>query len=182
MECYNQVNRRFFASAFGAVLLASLAVIAAYAQPHVDYDHRVVFDNGATDDSYYHSETMVVAPSELANQKERVPLSTAHFGSPPNSLRLQWKSAPGGDWRATLKVASRYGRRFEFVGDTLSLWCFSEEGLAVDDAPRIFVQDASGAGLPTIPLLAHHGPLPAQVGRGASAIRSVCRSISGHRG
>jgi hypothetical protein len=139
-----------------------LAVIAANAQPHGDYDHRIVFDNSPTDDSYYHSESMVVAPSELVNQKEKVPLSTTRFVSPPNSLRLQWKSAPGGDWRATLKVASRYGRRFEFVGDTLSLWCYSEEGLAVDEAPRIFVQDASGAGLPTIPLLARHGPLPAR--------------------
>jgi hypothetical protein len=41
------------------------------------------------------------------------------------------------------------------------MWCYSKEGLTADAGPRIFVQDASGAGVTTIPLLALHGSLPA---------------------
>ena len=138
--------------------MLSLPLFAAAQSVH---DRSVVFETSAAERSYFHSQASVVAPSELEFSDGKFPVEAGRFLSPPNCLRLKWKSAPGGDWRMTLKVATRYGRQFELEGDTLSLWCFSTEGLNPDDGPRIFLQDASGAGLPTIQLLADSRPLPA---------------------
>nr|MBA3482553.1 hypothetical protein [Pirellulales bacterium] len=83
------------------------------------YDRHVFFENSAADQSYYHSEAFVVAPSELDSADEKFPVESGRFVSPPNCLRLRWRSGPGGDWRMTLKVARQYGRRFDFEGDEL---------------------------------------------------------------
>ncbi len=140
------------------VLMLSLAVRA---QSSGVRDRQVFFENSAADRSYYHSEAAVVAPSELEIVDGKAPVADERFSSPPNALRLKWKSAPGGDWRLTFKVATRYGRRFAFEGDTLSMWLYASEELTAETAPRIFLQDAGGNGVPTILLLADHGQLPA---------------------
>ena len=62
----------------------------------------------------------------------------------------------------TLKAATRYGRTFEFAGDTLSLWCYAEAGLAAEAAPRIGVRDSRGVGLPDVSLLSSGSSMPAQ--------------------
>jgi len=136
-------------------------VETAMAQPTALHDRHVFFENSAATGSYYHSEASVVAPSELEIADGKCPVEAERFVSPPNCLRLAWRSAPGGDWRATLKVPTRYGRRFEFEGDELRLWCYCDRGLAPDESPRIGVRDAHGNSLQDIPLLAQHGPLPA---------------------
>jgi hypothetical protein len=144
-----------------ALLLSLVLVQSSSALPPSGYDRHVFFENSAVGGAYFHSEMTVVAPSELDASNNKCPVVTDRFVSPPNCLRLKWKAAPGGDWQVKLNVATRYGRQFEFEGDTLSLWCFSEEELLPDEAPRIFLQDSGGAGVTTIPLLAQHGPLPA---------------------
>jgi hypothetical protein len=141
-------------------VLGLWAYNAAMGQTPAMYDRCVVFENSAASGSYYHSEASVVTPSELEIVDGKAPVEGGRFVSPPNCLRLAWRSAAGGDWRMTLKVASRYGRRFEFDGDELSLWCYSDQELQADDAPRVSVQDSRGAGLPTISLLEGQGPLP----------------------
>src|SRR5262245_30638919 len=145
-------------SAFTSALWFSLAALAAGQDSH---DRHVVFDNSAADRSYYYSSASLVAPSELEIADVKVPVESSQFVSPPNCLRLKWKSAPGGDWRVTLKVPERYARSFAFSGDTLSLWCYSTEELEPERGPWVFVQDSSGRGVPTIPLLSDFGPLPA---------------------
>jgi len=142
------------------LVMLSLSDIAS-AHQSSSHDQHVVFQNSAADRGYYHSQGTVVAPSELEIADGKFPVERQRFLSPSNCLRLHWKSAPGGDWQMKLNMATRYGRRFDLSGDTLSLWCFSEEALTPENGPRVFVQDAAGAGVPTIPLLAHHGPLPA---------------------
>lgn len=127
-----------------------------------NYNQHVVFENSTADGGHFHSAATVVSPSELEVVGGKVPVDDGQFVSPPNALRLKWKSAPGGDWRATVKVATRYGRQFEFVGDTISLRCYCEEELAVDASPRIGLQDAKGNAVPDIPLLVIHGSLPAR--------------------
>ena len=47
----------------------------------------------------------VVAPSELEIVDGKCPVDADRFVSPPNCLRIKWRSASGGDWRMTLKVA-----------------------------------------------------------------------------
>ncbi|RIK85352.1 MAG: hypothetical protein DCC67_04145 [Planctomycetota bacterium] len=125
------------------------------------YDRVVFFDNSAADGGYYHSDAMVVVPSELESSGGKVPAATERFTSPPNALRLKWRSGRGGDWRATLNVMTQYGRRFDFDGDTLSMMVYAEQPLEVLDSPRIGVRDARQHGLPDMPLLKLHGPLAA---------------------
>jgi hypothetical protein len=125
------------------------------------YDRHVVFDQGLPATSYYQSEGTVTVPSAIDLVGGRIPLDTAHFVIPPNSLRLTWKSATGGDWRATLKTRAHYGLINDFDGDTVSFWCFSADGLSPDEAPRIHLEDADGAGTFTINILIGRAALPA---------------------
>jgi hypothetical protein len=124
------------------------------------YDRHVVFDQSLPATSYYRSEGTVTAPSAVDLVGGRIPLDTAHFVIAPDSLRLTWKSATGGDWRATLKTRAHYGLINDFDGDTVSFWCFSADGLSPDDAPRIHLEDADGAGTFTINLLIGRAALP----------------------
>src|SRR5215210_1941056 len=144
------------------LLLTLLLIQVAVAGGSGMYGRHVFFDNSAAPKSYYYSEATVVAPSELEVADGKLPVEVGHFRSPPNSLRLKWKSAPGGDWHVTLKAPDRYIRGQRFDGDTLSLRCYSEKELKPEDGPRIFLQDSANAGVPTIALLAAHGPLPAE--------------------
>jgi hypothetical protein len=134
------------------VLFATLAVtLGALAQSASD--QHVVFDNSLADGGYYYSDSHVVAPSRLELFKGKFPVEAKRFVSPPNGLRLKWRSAPGGDWRMTLKVPARYARKFEFQGDTLSFWCFADTELTETNSPRISLQDSAGVGAPTIALV-----------------------------
>jgi exo beta-1,2-glucooligosaccharide sophorohydrolase (non-reducing end) len=142
----------------GLVLIAGTRVVVA--DPQDGYQRHVFFENSSSDVAYFHSDAAAIAPSVLDIANGRIPADRIHFKSPPNSLRLRWNSAPGGDWQATVKVAMRYDRRFEFDGNAISLWCYSEEGLASDDSPRLSLQDSRGASLTMIRLLADHVDLP----------------------
>jgi exo beta-1,2-glucooligosaccharide sophorohydrolase (non-reducing end) len=145
-----------------SLLYAGASVLFATGLVHaaVDYDRHVFFENSLPDRSYNQSEGMVVAPSQLDLADGKVPVESQHFMSPPNGLRLKWKSASGGEWRIKLKSMARYGRNLEFEGDTLSVWCFSEKPMSPDESPRINLQDRSGTGSGTTTLLASNGPLP----------------------
>ena len=126
------------------------------------YDQHVIFDNSLTARSYYSSQGAAVAPSTLEIVEGKFPVEERSFFSPPNALRLKWKSQTGGDWRMALQVASRYGRRFEFSGNTLFLRCFSETELTRQEAPLLALQDANGVTTPDIPLLGTLEKIPAQ--------------------
>jgi hypothetical protein len=139
-------------------LLAVLSVGAA-----TDYDRQVVFDNSLVETGYFYSEGSSVAPSQLELSDGRFPVEGAWKVSPPNSLRLRWRSNPGGDWRMVLKVPTRYGRRFEYDGDTLSFWCLARRTLTAESSPRIGWQDSEGVGSPSVPLLRGAEQIPANI-------------------
>ncbi|HTL17896.1 MAG TPA: glucoamylase family protein [Patescibacteria group bacterium] len=126
------------------------------------YDRHVVFDNSSSEGSYYRSEGSVVAPSQLELSEGKIPVETNRFKSPPNCLRLKWRSARGGDWRWKLKTAAQYGRNLQFDGDNLSFWCFSDSEIAPEESPQIALQDVAGVGSASYSLLADCGRLPAR--------------------
>lgn len=126
------------------------------------HDRHVVYENSSADDSYFHSQGSVIAPSELVTVDNKFPTEVAKFVSPPNCLRLKWKSASGGDWRLTLQVTNRLGPARELEGDTLCMWCYAEHGLTAEESPLIVVRDSQGISLPDVPLLAGAGQLPAK--------------------
>src|SRR5690348_17197201 len=135
---------------------------SAVALPPNVHDRHVFFENATGDESYFHSRASVIAPSELEVHDGRMPVEREFFYSPPNSLRLKWKSGPGGEWRVTIRAPMRTVRHGQFLGDTVALMCYSPQGLRPDEAPRIFLQDVTHAGVTTIPLLIKAEVLPAK--------------------
>jgi exo beta-1,2-glucooligosaccharide sophorohydrolase (non-reducing end) len=138
-----------------------LCSLAAAATPAGFYDRHVFFENSAADRAYYHSAASVIGPSELQIEGGKCPVESERFVSAPNALRVKWRSRQGGDWRITIKVARQYGRRFQFDGNVLSLWCYTDEELKPEHSPRIGFQDSRGNHGPTIELLERHGVLAA---------------------
>ena len=165
---------------FASLALCSVLAAADRRPAESSYDRHVVFDQSYPARSYFLSEGTVTEPSAIELVDGRIPLDSGHFAVPPASLRLTWKSATGGDWRATLKTRARYGLVNEFDGDAISFWCFAPSGLAPEDAPHIHLEDADGAGTFTIGMLAGRGSLPAGkwilVNLPIASFRSIYRS------
>ncbi|HYD85794.1 MAG TPA: hypothetical protein VEA63_17120, partial [Opitutus sp.] len=136
------------AGAFGLTAFSA----AALAQPTI-YDRHVMFDNSHADGGYDSSLSYLIAPSTLETSNGKFPVDASHFVSPPNGLRLKWRSAPGGDWRMTLEIPRRYARPFRFEGDALTFWCFSDSEITAENCPRLFLQDSAENGTRAIALV-----------------------------
>jgi hypothetical protein len=122
---------------------------------------RSAFDNSLSSRSFYYSDGLVVAPSELELINGKIPIEADHYVSPPNALRLKWISQSGGDWLMSLKIKARYGTA-DFSGANLFFWCYSETDLLADESPLIYLKDANDEGTPSIPILGHLDKLPAR--------------------
>jgi hypothetical protein len=149
------------------------------------YDRHVVFDQSIPAPAYFQSAGVVTPPSAIDLIAGEMPLDSDHYVVPPNSLRLTWKSATGGDWRAILKTRAHYGLVNDFDGDTLSLWCLSASGLTAAEAPRLHLEDADGFSTFTINLLTGNAPIPpgqwTEVRLPLSHFRTIYRSTDDDR-
>ncbi len=110
-----------------------------------DYNKHVFFDNSLTDSSYFYSRGEFSPPGFLLLVDGKLPVENEHFFNPPNSLKLEWISAKGGEWQADIKIGKWRNRDINFEGDTLSLWCFSEEEIRGKEFPEVSVEDLQGA-------------------------------------
>lgn len=145
------------------LLLAAITTFVtstALAQPP-RYDRHVIFDNSLAEGGYDASNSYLVAPSRLETFRDKFPIERDHFVSPPNGLRLQWRSAPGGDWRMTLEIPRRYARAFAFEGDALTFWCFADAEITRANSPRVFLQDRDENGTPAVTLVRGDERIPA---------------------
>jgi hypothetical protein len=145
----------FSPAMFGALALAATACAQS------DYDQHVIFDNSPSGGGYAHSSSYIVPPSTLAVTDGRFPVSTEHFVSPPNALRLRWRSGKGGDWQMVLVDRDRDWRKFERKGNTLAFWCWSDSEITAANSPRVFMQDREQNGTPALLLVKDDGRLPA---------------------
>ncbi|MGH9903799.1 MAG: hypothetical protein ACRD68_18475, partial [Pyrinomonadaceae bacterium] len=125
------------------------------------YDRHVAFDNSLTDKSYYYTQGSFVSPSELELSGGKFPVEEERCVSPPNCLRLKWRSQSGGEWHMALELRRRYGS-VDFSGSALSFWCYSETDLSADESPLVYLNDASGEGTPSIRLIGSLEKLPAR--------------------
>lgn len=105
------------------------------------YYQRNFFDNSLTPDVYFYSSGKASEPSTLALVNGKLPVEGKTFFTPPNALRLEWKSAAEGGWEAQVDVMRFRNREIYFRGDTLIFWCFSPEGIAASELPVIRVLD-----------------------------------------
>ena len=107
-----------------------------------EYYQHVLFDNSLESDAYYYSQGRSSLPSTLELDRDRLPVSREIFLTPPNALRLKWRSVPGGGWEAGIRVVDFRNREIRFRGDTLYFWCYSKEGIVGKDLPPIRILDA----------------------------------------
>lgn len=106
--------------------------------------NHVVFRNSVTAEADFYTGANSVAPSTLASQGGRLPVETKIFFTPPNALRLEWRSAPGGEWDAEIRAVRWPNRPTDFEGDTLLFWCYATQPLAASALPQILLEDQDG--------------------------------------
>jgi hypothetical protein len=145
----------FFSLACPAVLFAMGKGTPSF------YDRHVIFDNSHSDAAHPSSSGRVIAPSALELVDGTVPVETRHMVSPPNALRLSWKSAPGGDWEATIKISRRYARPFRFEGEALTFRVFADSDITAANSPRVYLRDVNGNGTRAVTLVSGDERIPA---------------------
>ncbi len=125
-----------------------------------NYEEHVFFENSLTDRSYFSSEGSFTSPSSLTLAAGRLPVEESSFFSPPNSLRLQWKSAPGGSWRATVHLRKWRNQDIRFAGDALSFWAMAAREVPGDALPAVSLEDLDKNRTGPLPLGAAANALP----------------------
>ncbi len=113
----------------------------SFAATPSDYYNHVVFDNSITPDFYYYSGGRAVYPSTIELLSGGLPVEKKNFFTAPNALRLQWRSVAGGSWEAEVRVVSMRNRPTNFIGDTLYIWCYSQESISAGDLPTLQLED-----------------------------------------
>ncbi len=146
-------------------VLRSLAIVFVSALPLLaaaqdDYLNHVVFTNSLTPDGDFYTSGNAVAPSTLETAKGKLPVERGIFLSPPNALRLSWKSVASGSWDAEIHVVNMDNRPADFHGDTLSFWCYAPEGIAAAEMPQIRLEGSGADFTGPIPLAEFAGALP----------------------
>ncbi|MDR3741366.1 MAG: glucoamylase family protein [Terracidiphilus sp.] len=122
----------------------SLCSLCADAQEATDYYRHVFFDNSPGAGSYWYSAAYPIAPSTLKQVAGRLPVETSVFRTPPNALRLEWQSRPGGGWDAEVHLVSFRNRYPEMQGSVLSFWLYAPEGIAAEGLPQIVLSNTAG--------------------------------------
>jgi hypothetical protein len=122
------------------LLLSSLPVVG-----QISYQRHIFFDNSQTPDRYYYSEGEAFGPSTLALDKGSLPVDRTNFFTPPNALRLQWKSMAGGRWDAEIRLDRWRNQETLLEGDHLIFHCYSNEGIPAAQLPRVQLSDPNGA-------------------------------------
>jgi hypothetical protein len=150
------------------LLLTGLSARPAAAQS--DYYRHVFFDNSRQVSVYYQSSAAATEPSQLKSIGYRLPVESKLFRTPPNAMRIEWQSAPGGSWDAQIQLVTFPNRYPELSGSTLYFWLYSPEPIAAADLPGVVLSDAlnglqvatlPGSFTADVPLASYTGDLPA---------------------
>ncbi len=158
----HQPNCSAIASWFRPATFVALALLGAIAAgAAVPYEQHVLFVNAPADGGYSHSSGNVIGPSTLELAGTRFPIDTQHYFSPPNALRLHWKSAPGGDWQMRLQAIDRDTKKTPLVGDTLAFWCYADTEITAANSPRVYATDRTNHGSVAVTLVQGAARIPA---------------------
>src|SRR5215470_6363490 len=135
MECW---RRGFRAStAIHCVLFLGALLCSIRALADSEYYRHVIFDNSLTADTYFYSSAIANGHSFVEQSNSRLPVETKTFLTPPNALRLSWRSEKDGGWEAEVRVMYFRNRPPEFSGSSLYFWCYAPQAVAADDLPSI---------------------------------------------
>lgn len=122
------------------IVLAMTASVAA----DTNYYRHCFFDNSLNPEAYFYSSGKVSAPSLLRLVKGKIPVDGKTFLTPPNALRLEWRSIESGGWEAQVDVMRFRNREIRFRGSSLYFWYFSPQPLAAKSLPLIRTLDTDG--------------------------------------
>jgi exo beta-1,2-glucooligosaccharide sophorohydrolase (non-reducing end) len=136
-------GRKYRLSLVMAVAAALSVIAAPCSVAQTSYYRHIFFDNGPCSSTYFYSFGKAVEPSTLEIRDKKLPLSSEVFFTPPNSLRISWRSNVGGSWAAQIKVLEFRDREILFEGDTLSFWMYSEEKIAASALPGLRLHDTN---------------------------------------
>jgi hypothetical protein len=140
------------ANAWTKFLPLVLAACSALAFGNTEYYRHVVFDNSLNSDGYFYSNAMANGHSFVEQSNARLPIETKIFLTPPNALRLEWQSEPGGGWEAEVRVMNFRNRFPEFTGHTLYFWVYAPEAIRAVDLPVLVLSTAQeGLQIATFP-------------------------------
>ena len=134
--------RRARADAWIAAAALAL-VLCPTSGADTEYYRHTFFDNSNTRDAYFYSLGKAVGPSVLELRDEKAPVDSSIFFTPPNALRLAWRSEPGGSWELQVRVVEFRNREILFYGDALFLWCYSPAPISPQDLPAIRLLDTN---------------------------------------
>jgi exo beta-1,2-glucooligosaccharide sophorohydrolase (non-reducing end) len=126
------------------VVLVAACVVPTFAHGSTEYYRHVVFDNSLNSDYYSYSWGQASKPSSLEQKNWRLPVETKTFLTPPNAIRVEWQSQPGGGWEAEVRAMNFRYRSPKMSGNNLYLWCFSPEPIAAADLPLIVLSNTYG--------------------------------------
>jgi len=119
------------------LLAALLSFGSTFALSDTEYYRHEIFDNSLTPDAYFYSSAIANGHSFIEQSNSRLPVETKIFRTPPNALRMQWRSEKDGGWEAEVRVMYFRNRYPEFSGRNLYFWCFAPQGIAASDLPSI---------------------------------------------
>jgi exo beta-1,2-glucooligosaccharide sophorohydrolase (non-reducing end) len=120
-----------------------LLILSPFATGDTEYYRHILFDNSLESDGYYYSAGKASFPSLLDLEHGKLPVSKTVFYTPPNALRLTWRSLPDGGWEASVHAINLRNRSNSFRGDALYFWCYSVEGIGASALPLIQLSDTN---------------------------------------
>ncbi|MGH9510967.1 MAG: glucoamylase family protein [Terriglobales bacterium] len=135
-------GRRVHFSRVIVPLLCLFFFLSSLAKADTEYYRHILFDNSLELDAYYYSDGKASLPSSLELEHGKLPVSREVFFTPPNALRLKWRSVRDGGWEAAVRAMNFRNRDMNFRGDELYFWCYSAEGIPAADLPLIRLADA----------------------------------------
>lgn len=118
-------------------LFGVLSICSTTASGNTEYYRHVIFDNSLTPDAYFYSSAIANGRSFVQQTNSRLPVETKTFFTPPNALRIQWRSETDGGWEAEVRVMNFRNRPPEFSGRVLFFWCFAPQAIVAADLPSI---------------------------------------------
>lgn len=137
--------------------LLSVTLCTVYANAN-----HIFFDNSLTDTSYFYSKANYISPSDLETIDHKIPVENRFFHTPPNCLKLSWLSRTGGNWSMEINAPKWRGRDSEFIGDTLSFWCYSDQEISGNYLPSLFLKNDQKETTPLLKLSKIISQIPAQ--------------------
>lgn len=145
----------------GGFWIAWLLCAAPAVGGQADYYRHEIFDNSVTPDSYFYSSGSAQAPSTLKLVRDKLPVETQVFHTPPNALRIEWQSQPGGSWKAEVRTVAFRNRLPGLSGTNLYFWCYSATAIRASELPRMVLSTTPGSFSHPLPLGQFSGNIPA---------------------